>query len=126
MRRAIVLSLSLLCLTAGFRVYASEDDRNRWESVTEDMSFHEYRKTCRNNQRIVRKFLKTRSMNLLGSVGIPEVGAKFVGAAAGLAANLATNRDMKLGLNKDRTMLLEFRDPVGNNQSMLLRFRIDW
>ncbi len=126
MRRVIVLSLSLLCLTAGFRVYASENDRNGWESVTEDMSFQEYRKTYRNNQRAVKKFLKTRSVNLLGSVGVPEVGAKFMGAAAGLAANLATNHDMKLGLNKDRTMLLEFRDPVGNDQSMLLRFKIDW
>ena len=90
------------------------------------MSLQEYKQACDDNQRIVRKFLKTSSMDMRDSVGIPATGVRLMGAASGLAANLVTNHDMKLGLNRSRTMLLEFRDPAGQDSSMLLRFKKDW
>lgn len=126
MRRMIVLLVSFLGLTAALSVHASEADRNRWQLVTESMSLHEYKQACNNNQRIVRKFLKTSSMDFLDSVGIPETGTRLMGAAAGLAANLVTNHDMKLGLNGGRTMLLEFKDPAGQDSALLLRFKKNW
>lgn len=124
--RLVVLFLSSLCFTAALSVHASDSDRNRWQTVTETMSLQEYKQACNDNQRIVRKFLKTSSMDMLDAVGIPETGIRLMGAATGLAANLVTNHDVKLGLNKSRTMSLEFMDPAGQDSSMLLRFKKNW
>jgi hypothetical protein len=125
MRRVIILLLPLLCLTSGLRA-SEEDDRSRWQSLNDRMSEHEYKEACKDNQRIVRKFIKSRSMTMMDSVGIPETGSRLLGAAAGMAANLVTNKDMKLNLNESRTMALEFRDPAGNDNSLMLRFKLDW
>lgn len=86
----------------------------------------EYEKACKDNHRIVRKFIKTSYMSALDSAGVPQTGSRLIGAAAGLAANLVSNKDMKLNLNQSHTMALELRDPAGNDNSLMLRFKLDW
>ena len=97
-------------------------DRHEWQSVSGDMSEGEYRNSYRHNQRIVRKFVKSYSESTLASIGIPESGVKFMGAAAGLAAG----QDARLYLNDSKIMALELKDATEDDRAVFFGIKIDW
>ena len=86
------------------------------------MSAGEYRGSYRHNQRIVRDFVKSYSESTLDSIGVPKMGVKLMGAAAGLA----TGQDAKLYLNKSKIMALELKDATEDDRAVFFGIKMNW
>lgn len=98
-----------------------EFERRAWRTVDANMSPHEYRDTYRENQRLAQDTLMFYSTRTLRSIGVPEAGIEFMGAAAGLAM-----RDAKFHLNKSRTVALELKDVADNDRTVFLGIKMAW
>lgn len=119
---ALMASARLQAGEAIYSVGESSKDKLQWETYSTGLSDQEYRKICKFNQRRLRNSVTAYSESTLLSMGVPESGVKFVGIAAGLAAN----RDLTLYLNKSRFLTLEFRNVTKDKRSMFLGFKMDW
>jgi hypothetical protein len=86
------------------------------------MSEGEYRSSYRHNQRIVRDFVKSYSESALTSIGVPESGVKFMGAAAGMAAG----QDARLYLHDSKIMALELKDATEDDRAVFFGIKFDW
>jgi len=119
---ALLVSAQLHAGEAIFSVGNSSVEKVHWQTYTTDLSDQEYRSIYKYNQKRVRKFLTSYSENTLLSMGVPEYGVKFIGVAAGLAAN----RNATLYLNKSRFLALEFKDVINGDRAMLLGIKMKW
>lgn len=98
-----------------------ECERRPWRKVDANMSPNEYRDTCRENQRLARDTVMFYSQRTLRSVGVPEAGIEFMGAAVGLAMH-----DARFHLNKSRTVALELKDVADNDRTVFLGIKMAW
>lgn len=119
---ALLASAQLHAEEAIFTVGESSLAKPHWQTYSTDLSDQEYRRISRHNQRRVRNIVKSYSENTLLSMGVPESGVKFVGIAAGLAAN----RNATLYLNKNRFLALQFKDVINDNRAMFIGIKMDW
>jgi hypothetical protein len=101
-------------------------DRLQWRQISDDVSASEYRKTYRHNKRVLRSALKLYSESAAESMGLPETAKQLVGGAAGAAANLLTNHDVRFGLNDKKTFAFEVRDPADNDRALFLNYKLKW
>jgi hypothetical protein len=95
-----------------------------WHTVTGQMSFEQYRAACHRNQHLVRKEVKSYSVDALRSAGVPEPGIRLLG----VVADVAVDGDARLNLNSNRRsrLALEFRDIVSDDRGLLLEIRLKW
>jgi len=119
---ALLASAQLHAEEAIFSVGNSSVERVHWQTYSNGLSDQEYRSIYKYNQKRIRKFLTSYSENTLLSMGVPDYGVKFIGVAAGLAAN----RNATLYLNKSRFLALEFKDVVNDNRALFLGIKMDW
>ena len=94
-----------------------EADRYQWRQVGADMSPVKYGEALRHNRRVARETL----MNTIVSVGVPQMGVNLVGAAVALAVD-----DLKVPLNKSRTLALKIEDATDEDRSAILQMRLKW
>ena len=94
-----------------------ETNRNQWQQVGADMSPGEYRKALRHNRRLARNTLT----DTIVSFGVPKMGVNLMGAAVALAVD-----DLKLPLNKSKTLTLKIDDATKEKRSALLQVKFDW
>jgi hypothetical protein len=101
---------------------ACADDQ--WHTVTAQMSPEEYRSAYRHNQHRLRDEVKSYSMDALRSAGVPETGIRLMGVAAGLAVD--GDAQLYLTRRKSKGPVLEFKDLVNGDPSVLLGIRLKW
>jgi hypothetical protein len=94
----------------------------KWQTYSTDMSPGDYRRAVRDNHRLVRKFVKSYSSETLASVGVPQAGITFLGAAAGLAVD----GDARLHLNSSKTLALQFDDVIDSDRALFLTIKKRW
>ena len=94
-----------------------EADRDQWRQVGADMSPAKYRDALRHNRRLARD----RLAETIVSFGVPKMGLNIAGAAVALAVD-----DLKLPLNKSKTLALQIKNVTGESRSAQLRFKFDW
>ncbi len=92
-------------------------DQDQWQQVGANMSPGKYAEAIRQNRRLARE----RLTDTIVSLGVPEMGLNLVGAAVALAVD-----DLKVPLNKSRTLALEIDDATTENRSALLKVKFDW
>jgi hypothetical protein len=85
------------------------------------MTPEEYETAYRRNLRLVRNTLKSYSHEAFASIGVPEAGIEFLGAAVGLAV-----RDARFPLNESKTLALELKDVADEDRTLFLGIRMDW
>ncbi|MGI9320617.1 MAG: hypothetical protein ACR2O5_04330 [Thiogranum sp.] len=95
---------------------------HQWRKVDVDMSPREYKDACRSNRRHVIDSVMSYSEQALASIGAPGKGIRFVQAIAGVAASDSA----KLYLNNSKLFALEFRNISDEEQSLLLKMKLDW
>lgn len=98
-----------------------EFERRPWRKVDANMSPHEYRDRCRENQRLARDTLMFYSKRTFTSIGVPEAGIDVMGVAVGLAMH-----DARFHLNKSRTVALELKDVADKERTVLLGIKMAW
>jgi len=86
------------------------------------MSPREYKDAYRNNRRHVIDSVMSYSEQALAAIGTPGKGIKFVQAVAGVAASDSA----KLYLNNSKLFALELRNISDEEQSLLLKMKLDW
>jgi len=134
-------NLSTVILAAGLMAAASvtataensgsnpehlDSDKFQWREVTDDVSVSEYRETYRHNQRVLRSTVRLYSESVADSIGLPKKARQFTGVAAGVAASLVSNSDLKFRLNDKKTFALEVRDPNDNDRALFLNYKLEW
>ncbi|HHH43722.1 MAG TPA: hypothetical protein ENK49_06260 [Gammaproteobacteria bacterium] len=120
---ALLISAPLQAEDLVFSVGESSVDRpQHWQTFTAGMSDQQYRRAYRSNQHRISRFIKSYSENALLSAGVPRVGIKAIGVAAGLAAN----RDATLYLNRSHILALQFKDMVNDNRALFFGVKMDW
>ncbi|MEN8761857.1 MAG: hypothetical protein ABF290_05435 [Thiogranum sp.] len=113
----------ILCAQDGNSIPGNpETDTHRWQKFDVDMSPREYEDACRNNRRHVIDSMMSYSEQALASIGTPEKGVRFMQAVAGVAASDSA----KLHLNSSKLFALELRDISGEDQTLLLKMKLDW
>jgi hypothetical protein len=118
----IVLSTSSLLGAEEGVVAGADRDREKWQTFSAEMSPGDYRRAVRDNQRQLRKFVKSYSSETLAAVGVPRAGIAFLGAAAGLAVD----GDARLPLNDSKTFALQFDNVVDSDRGLLFTFKKSW
>jgi hypothetical protein len=98
----------------------------QWRQVADDVSASEYRKTYRHNKRVLRSALRLYSEGAAESMGLPKTAQQLAGGAAGVAASLLTNHDLRIRLNDKKTFAFEVRDPVDNDRALFLNYELKW
>jgi hypothetical protein len=98
-----------------------EFERRPWRTVDANMSPNEYRDTCRENQRLAQDTLMFYSKRTFTSIGVPEAGIEFMGAAVGLAMH-----DARFHLNKSGTVALELKDVADKDRTVFLGIKMAW
>jgi hypothetical protein len=123
---AILLAgVSLLAHAAGGDVAPGSDgpdQQKQWRTVDADMSPVEYDRAVRENQKLVRRLVKSYSSETLDAVGVPRAGVAFLGAAAGLAVN----GDAQWHLNDSKTMAFSFDDVTSDDRALMFRIKKRW
>ena len=94
-----------------------ETDQYQWRQIDADMSPGKYREALRHNRRLARDSLK----HSIVSLGVPKMGANLMGAAIALTVD-----DLKLHLNKSKTLELQIEDATDEDRSALIQIKIDW
>lgn len=112
--------------SSGFGSNQTNTDKFQWREVAGEFSPSEYRTTYRHNMRVIRSTVVSYSKDAMKSMGMPESARKLVGGAAGAAASLLTNRDLKFRLNDKKTFALEVQDPIDNNRALFLNYKLKW
>jgi hypothetical protein len=93
----------------------------QWQVFDLDMSPEQYEDASQDNLRLIRNVAENYSRRMLGSIGVPEAGVDFMGAAIGLAVS-----DTKFHLNKSNTMLLQLDDVVDQDRAVYFKYEINW
>ena len=96
-------------------------ESQQWRTVDTTMTPEEYETAYRRNLRLVRNTLKSYSQEAFASIGVPEAGIEFMGAAVGLAV-----RDARFHLNESKTLALELKDVADEDRTLFLGIRMDW
>lgn len=130
----VILAAGLVTVAAGSAHAENRGDGSnhpgsgklQWRQVADNVSASEYRKTYRHNKRVLRSAVRFYSESAAESMGLPEKATRLVGGAAGVAASLVTNHDVKLRLNDKKTFMFEVRDPVDNDRALFLNYRLKW
>ena len=94
-----------------------ETNRQQWQQVGADMSRGKYEEVLRHNRRVAR----VRLTDTIVSFGVPEIGVNLMGAAVVLAVD-----DLKLPLNKSKTLALKIDDAANEDRSALIQVNFDW
>ncbi len=94
-----------------------EADRYQWRQVGANMSPAKYGDALRHNRRLARN----RLTETIVSFGVPKMGVNVVGAAVALAVD-----DLKLPLNKSKTLALQIEDVTDESRSAQLQLKFDW
>ena len=92
-------------------------DQRQWQQVGVEMSAGTYQEAIRHNRRLARD----RLTDIIISAGVPEMGLNLMGAAVALAVD-----DLKLPLNKSRTLALKIDDATSDDRSALIQVKFDW
>jgi hypothetical protein len=98
-----------------------ESDKKQWLDIDHRMSQERYRAAAHNNQRVLRKSAQRFLESGLSSIGIPEQGIAFAGAAIGLAIDGG-----KLHLNDSKTMALELNEVTNEDRALSFRLKLRW
>jgi hypothetical protein len=118
----LLAASSVLCAQSpGAFAADREFERRPWRKVDANMSAPEYRATYRENQRLARDTLMSYSKRTLRSIGVPDTGIEFMGAAVGLAMH-----DARFHLNESRTVALEVKDITDKDRAVFLGIKLDW
>lgn len=96
-------------------------DQLQLRTVGTQMSTQEYRAAAHRNQRILRKALRSYLEGTITSLGVPQQGVEYAGAAIAFAVNGA-----KLNLNDSKTMSLELSDPVRDDRALFFKVHLNW
>ena len=94
-----------------------EADRYKWRQVDADMSPVTYGEALRHNRRVARETLT----NTIVSIGVPKMGVSLMGAAVALAVD-----DLKVPLNKSKTLALKIDDATDEDRSAILQMKLEW
>ncbi len=94
-----------------------ETDRYQWQQVGADMAPGKYEEALRHNRRLARD----RVADTIVSFGVPKMGVNLMGAAVVLAVD-----DLKLPLNKSKTLAVKIDDAANEDRSALLQVNFDW
>ena len=94
-----------------------EADRYQWRHVGADMSPVTYGEALRHNRRVARETLT----NTIVSIGVPKIGLNLMGAAVALAID-----DLKVPLNKSKTLALKLDDATNEDRSATLQIKLTW
>ncbi len=94
-----------------------ETNRQQWQQVGADMSRGKYEEVLRHNRHVAR----VRLTDTIVSFGVPEIGVNLMGAAVVLAVD-----DLKLPLNKSKTLALKIDDAANEDRSALIQVNFDW
>ncbi len=125
MTRSTKLMIAVL-LTVSPAIYAQDSflislrhgtDQDHWQQVGANMSPGKYVEAIRHNRRLARD----RLTDTIVSLGVPKTGLNLMGAAVALAVD-----DLKLPLNKSKTLALKIDDATTENRSALLQVKFDW
>ncbi|GMQ87386.1 MAG: hypothetical protein BMS9Abin08_0587 [Gammaproteobacteria bacterium] len=121
-----VAIVSAYAESSGSSSKRSDSDKFQWRQVTDDVSVSEYRETYRHNKRVLRSTVRSYSEGAAESLGLPKRASQLAGGAAGVAASLLTNHDLKFRLNDKKTFAFEVRDPVDNDRALFLNYQLKW
>jgi hypothetical protein len=98
------------------------EQQKQWRAFDAEMSPWEYEQAVRENQKLVRRLVKTYSNETLTSAGVPKAGVAFLGAAAGLAVD----GDAHLHLNKSKTMAFSLDDVASDDRALMFSIKKSW
>lgn len=101
-------------------------DKYQWRQLDGEFTVNEYRKTYKHNKRMLRSAVKLYSESAAESMGMPRMAGKMVGGAAGMAASVLTNHDVRLGLTESKNFAVQITDPAENDRALFLNYRIKW
>ena len=91
--------------------------QNQWQDVGTEMSPGTYKEAIRHNRRLARD----RLADTIVSLGVPRMGLNLMGAAVALAVD-----DVKLPLNKSKTLALKIDDATSEDRSAIIQLKFDW
>ena len=91
--------------------------QRQWQQVGMEMSPGKYGEAIRHNRRLARD----RLADTIVSLGVPRMGLNLMGAAVALAVD-----DLKLPLNKSKTLALKIDDATSVERSALIQVKFDW
>ena len=94
-----------------------ETDRYQWRQVGANMSPGTYGEALRHNRRLARETLS----DTIVSIGVPKMGVNLMGAAVALAVD-----DLKVPLNKSKTLALKIDDAADEDRSAVLQMKLEW
>ena len=123
-RRTRLLSVIFLVLSPALHAQDGiggflerETHRFQWQQVDADMSPGEYQKALRHNRRLAHSTLQ----DTMVSLGVPSSALNLVGAAVVLAVD-----DLRVPLNKSKTLALKIEDAVDEDRSAVVQVRFAW
>ncbi len=117
---------ALVCLVATSGLYAQDNlllslqkqtNQQQWRSVNAEMSAGNYKNAMKHNQRLAADTLS----ETIQSLGVPKVGIAIVGAATALAVS-----DVKVPLNRSKTLGLRIDDAAEEDRSALIEVKLKW
>ncbi|MDJ0861469.1 MAG: hypothetical protein QNJ82_04425 [Gammaproteobacteria bacterium] len=120
------MGFTALCLVVTSGLYAQDNlllslqkqtNQQQWRSVNAEMSAGNYKNAMKHNQRLAADTLS----ETIQSLGVPKVGIAIVGAATALAVS-----DVKVPLNRSRTLGLRIDDAAEEDRSALIEVKLKW
>jgi hypothetical protein len=121
---SFILPLFLTALPCARYAAAASPEAARYQlqPVETDMSADEYRRTYRDNQHRLRKFMTHYSEKTLGSLGIPKNSLRMVGALAGVAIT----QDATLYLNDSKWLAIDIKDAAQDDRAIIFAIKQNW
>ncbi len=117
---------TLACLVVSSGLYAQDSlllslqkqtNQQQWRSVDAEMSAGSYKNVMNHNRRLAADTLS----ETIQSLGVPKVGIAIVGAATALAVS-----DVKVPLNRSKTLGLRIDDAAEEDRSALIEVKLKW
>ncbi len=117
---------TLACLVASSGLYAQDSlllslqkqtNQQQWRSVDAGMSAGSYKNVMNHNRRLAADTLS----ETIQSLGVPKVGIAIMGAATALAVS-----DVKVPLNRSKTLGLRIDDAAEEDRSALIEVKLKW
>ncbi|MDJ0871825.1 MAG: hypothetical protein QNJ87_08645 [Gammaproteobacteria bacterium] len=117
---------TLACLVVSSGLYAQDSlllslqkqtNQQQWRSVDAEMSAGSYKNVMNHNRRLAADTLS----ETIQSLGVPKVGIAIMGAATALAVS-----DVKVPLNRSKTLGLRIDDAAEEDRSALIEVKLKW
>ncbi|MDJ0890197.1 MAG: hypothetical protein QNK18_03215 [Gammaproteobacteria bacterium] len=117
---------TLACLVVSSGLYAQDSlllslqkqtNQQQWRSVDAGMSAGSYKNVMNHNRRLAADTLS----ETIQSLGVPKVGIAIMGAATALAVS-----DVKVPLNRSKTLGLRIDDAAEEDRSALIEVKLKW